>query len=735
MDSPAAWDAASRARRPRIEQELALHLELQEEDARRRGLDPVAAARTARLKAGGAAQAMEALRDRQGVPWIDDLTRDVRPRAARAAPQSGVHQRGRAHARARHRRQHGDLLDRQRRPPATARLSRAWAVDAPDGPGSGTRRLRRRTLAPGYVEFRELNRSFAHVGAFTTGRANTGGGAGAWTGEVNITAGDRPMRVRSAAVDHHLVLALGVRPAHGRFFAPGETDAMASRPGLGGPPIAVLSHELWLAAFGSEPVVGRTIAVDGRPHDVIGIMPPGVDLMDTRPEIWLPIGVHPVIRRIRTNHFLNVIGRLKDGVTPQMAGAELNAFLQNWSERAEAKGHVPTSQPTRAEDHLLHLQPLQDAIVGEAGRAIWLLQAAVGFVLLIVCANLANLALARSEARRREFAVVLDGARRGPRPAAPPDDDGRSGAGDRRRRARRLAGWRAPARPAARLSSQSAPHVATSPSTCRCCCSRSAVSMATGLFFAFAPIGLRRVRDLLAALRDGNDRAVTGGARRQIRRALVAIEVALAVMLVTSAGLLLRSLDNLVREDPGFDRSRLVTFSMTLPRASEYPGGRAQVYRRLLETLRAAPGVQAATAMSDLPLDRFVQGFATRVESDPPSTETRVEIVDYYQFVMADYFSTMGIPIVAGRGFTNADTASKDRRARRQRDAREQTLEGTQPDRAAPPPEPVGVAGHGRQPVAHGDWRGARREGGRGRSGHRQRDLPVHRAARAAGRN
>ena len=100
-----------------------------------------------------------------------------------------------------------------------------------------------------------MNRSFAHIGAFTTGRANTGGG-GSWTGEVNLTAGDRPLRVRSAAVDEHLLKALGVQPAHGRFFGPGETDAMAARPGLGGPPIAILSHELWQSAFGGQPLVG-----------------------------------------------------------------------------------------------------------------------------------------------------------------------------------------------------------------------------------------------------------------------------------------------------------------------------------------------------------------------------------------------------------------------------------------------------------------------------------------------
>ena len=276
--------------------------------------------------------------------------------------------------------------------PAPQQLMRLTA-HFPVGPLKGFR-----LSTPEYVEFRSMNQSFAEVGAFSIGEGVAAGGSGGWAGAVNLTAGKRPLRVRSALVDDHLLPTLGVQPEQGRLFAAGETDAMSSRPGLGGPPVAILSHELWQSAFGGRPIVGQVVEVDGRPHDVIGIMPPGFDVMDNRTEIWLPIGIHPVIRRLRENHVLQVIGRLKPGVTQQAADAELATFLERWAGRdGGGSEHLPTAHPSRPQDHSLRLQPLQDAILGDAGRVIWVLQTAAGLVLLIACANLASLVLARSE--------------------------------------------------------------------------------------------------------------------------------------------------------------------------------------------------------------------------------------------------------------------------------------------------------------------------------------------------
>jgi hypothetical protein len=332
-----------------LEEELRLHLDLAAEEARRRGHDPDDAARIARIELGGSAQAMEELRARRGVPWLEDFGRDAAHamRALRRAPGFAA----------------GALLTLALGIGAnTAIFSIVNGVLlSPLGYPAPEQLMRVTSQFPGlavdylstpeYVEFREMTKSFAHVGAFAMG-GTTGNGNGAWTGTVNITAGDdRPLRVRATLVDEHLLAALGVQPLHGRLFGPGETNA---RPpvGLGGPPIAILSYELWQAAFGGRPLVGRTVDVDGRRHEVLGIMPAGMDVMDHRTEIWLPLGVHPGIARQRGSHILSVVGRLHDGVTPEAAQVELDLLLGNWRDRVGGERvHAPTKRQSVIGDH------------------------------------------------------------------------------------------------------------------------------------------------------------------------------------------------------------------------------------------------------------------------------------------------------------------------------------------------------------------------------------------------
>jgi predicted permease len=304
------------------------------------------------------------------------------------------------------------------------------------------------------------------------------------------------------------------------------------------------------------------------------------------------------------------------------------------------------------------MEPVQDAMVGDARRSIWILQVAGGFFLLIACANLANLLMARAESRRREFAV-------------------RAALGASRSRLLRqtmtegamlcVAGgmlglWLAHVAVQAliRAFPTSVPRMSEISIDLFVLSFTLGVSMATGVLFGLAPFAQRRINDLVTAFRKGGDRGVGGAGRHHLRRALVVVEVALAVMLVIGAGLLIRTVYNLTTVDAGFDRSRLVTFSMTLAEPYD-PDTRGPAYQRLLDRLRVAPGVQEAAVMSGLPPNRSPEAIPTPIENHTASDGSAVEIVDYYQFVMGDYFQTMGVPIVAGRSFEPADAASSAR--------------------------------------------------------------------------
>jgi predicted permease len=506
---------------------------------------------------------------------------------------------------------------------------------------------------PEYMEFREMNRSFAAVGAYATG-------------EVNLIAGDRPLRVRSAAVDEHLLKALGLQAAQGRLFGPGETDLAGPLPGPGQRarvplPIAILSYELWQTAFGGRPIVGQSVEIEGYRQQIIGVMARGADVMDNRTEIWLPLGLNPANRQNRGNHYLYLIGRLKDGVTPQMAQAELRTLIATWGERIGIKpadgpgGHV-FAPPTAQGGHALQMEPLQDEMLGGASRAIWVLQAAVALVLLIACANLANLLLARAERRQRELAVLTA-----------------LGAG----RLRLLRQFMIEgvllsivggalgvllARVAVQTLIRAYP--ASLPRTSEIVVDpvvllfTLGVATASGLLFGLAPIAHTRVKGLMTALKESGAKGSIGSARHRVRRALVTVEVALAVMVVIGAALLVRTVYNLTQVDAGFNRSRLVTFSMTLPQATSEPDSRARMYQAVLDRLRREPGVQGASAMTGLPPDRPVNANSTDIDNYTAPPEGPFELVDYYQNVMTDYFSTMGIPIVQGRGFEPRDAAA-----------------------------------------------------------------------------
>ncbi|HUF25559.1 MAG TPA: ABC transporter permease [Gemmatimonadaceae bacterium] len=609
-------------------------------------MSPVDAARVARLRSGSAAHAMDELRDQRGLPWVGDLSRDGRHaiRSLRRTPgftavvlltlALGIGANTAIFTIV-----NGVLL----RPLAYHRPEQLVQITTESAalgvPGA--------LSAHEYLELRDINRSFAALGAFTTGMG------GYTTGEVNLTAGDRPMRVRSVSIDAHLPDVLGVQPLTGRFFRPEETE-LGSGPLAA--PVAILSHELWQSAFGGQPVLGRMVEIDGRPHEIVGIMPPEVDVLDNRTQLWLPVGLPAAIRQNRDFHILHVMGRLRGGATLESARAELTALLDDWGALVSTTGHVPTSRLSREEDHGLHVQPVQEAIVGSARLPILVSQVAAGIVLLIACANLATLVMARAESRRREFALrTALGASRG-RLLRQTITEGLilSGAGGL------LGLWLGAVGVDAliRAFPMSVPRSSDITIDVPVMLFALGTSVASGLLFGLAPIADGRSRGVASLLKEGGDRAASSMGGHGVRRTLVVAEVALAVMLVLSAALLVRTVHNLGSVDAGFDRARLVTFSMTLPQATTEPATREREYRRLLSQLRSQPGVLSATAMSGLPLHRPPQRIRTTVVDDSGAQGGRRVIIDYYHLVMSDYFATMGIPLLAGRGFEAADVGS-----------------------------------------------------------------------------
>jgi predicted permease len=625
-----------------LDEEITFHIESRIDDLVSAGMTRAAAEAMARRQFGNRLRARELSRDVKLMRWLEDLVRDVRHglRALRRTPifasvailtlTLGIGANTAIFSIV-----NGVLL----RPLAYPRPAQLMYFDVfPQFPVSVAE----------YLEFQQFNRSFADVGAFRLG-------------EANLMAGDRALRVRSAIVDAHLLNALGVQPAEGRLFT--SHDSVATAPALPGGsavtvPAALISYELWQSAFGAQPIVGHSVDVDGRRLRVVGVMARGADLMDNHTEIWLPLGFTDGERLARNNHNLALVGRLKEGVTVASAQAELNALIETWAVRAGITpgsghaGHVFLPLAKGSKGHVLQMTPLADRILGRAARSIWVLQAAVGLVLFIACANVANLLLARAETRQREFAVLTAlGAGRGRLlRKALTESVILSVAGGVLGVLLARAGVEA----LVRAYPASLPRIGEAAVDLGVMLVSLAFAVFCGLLFGLAPMMHTRSDATAEALKSG-PRGSSGTTRHRVRRALVIAETALAVIVVVGAGLLLRTVHNLTAVDAGFDRSRLVTFSITLPRASFDVLGRVRAYQRLLDQLRTVPGVGGASAMTSLPLDRPFLANQTEITNNTEGAGPLISID--YQRVMSGYFETMGIPIPQGRGFQPTDAA------------------------------------------------------------------------------
>lgn len=482
---------------------------------------------------------------------------------------------------------------------------------------------------PEYFDFVDHTRAFAAVGAYRMSA-------------VNLSGNDRPERVNVAAVTANMFPILGARARHGRVFTAEQDLPNAD-------PVVVLSYELWQRTFGGdEAVIGTRVQVNGVATTVLGVMPPGFDLHDAKAQLWVPLGLDPANRQNRGSHFLYLVGRLAPGASEGQATAELDGMLRSWREWA-GDAHVPNDST-----HRMQMAPLQDEVVGNVRQALWVLQGAVALVLLIACANVANLLLARAESRHKEFALrTALGAGRG-RVLRQFIAEGTvvSLLGAALGLGVAYAGLKA----LLAANPESIPRATEITLDPLVLLVTVMVAIGTGFVFGLAPLLHLGEASVSAALKEGGARTTVSMGRSRMRSGLVVGEIALAVMLVIGAGLLIRTFRNLTTVDAGFDAEGRMTFGIVLPNAV-YPDSQraSQTIVDLAHKLEAIPGVTHAAAMQGLPPVREVNANDTDFEGYAPKPGDAPANVDYYQSATVGYLETMGIRLVDGRGFQATD--------------------------------------------------------------------------------
>ena len=473
-------------------------------------------------------------------------------------------------------------------------------------------------------------------------RAQTLSEVAAWgEGQVNLTGDGDPERVAAARVTANLFPTLGVGAMMGRTFSAAE-DVRS------GPNVVVLGHALWSRRYSADPgIVGRTIQINGEAYEVTGVMPPGfvvpTDYQNPEPsQLWLPQQMDPASMD-HGSHGLYAVGRLKPGATVAQAADELHGIAVAMTNEG--------LYPKQMQFDTVVLS-LTDEVLGSVRRAIWLLFGAVAFLLLIACANVANLLLARAEGRQREIAVRAALGASGFRVMRQLLTESLvlTGIATAVGLALAFAGvrfvsWWNPAR---------IPRVAEISVDLRVLLFTAAVAVFTSIAFSLAP-AVRALRvDLTDSLKDGAQGASSGGGRQRFRHALVIVEMALAVVLLVGAGLMLRSLWALQRVQLGFDPSQVLTMRLSLPAASYQTSEQVvDFYSRLLERVRAIPGVRTVGAVRALPLGSTIGDFGLRVEGFTPTPGTGAK--GDWQIATPGYLEAMGERVIRGRGITADD--------------------------------------------------------------------------------
>jgi predicted permease len=479
-----------------------------------------------------------------------------------------------------------------------------------------------------FLDWQRQSRAVATMGAI-------------WERRLAVTGLGEAVEVPAQSVSASLFPTLGVSPVLGRTFTR-EEDAP------NGPAAVVLSHGFWRSRLGGDRnAVGRTIVVDGEPRRVVGVMPAGFGVPGgAAAELWLPIAFDPATDyRVEGGRYLRVVGRLAPGATIESAAAELRAIA-----RRLADAHPVYNAQWSAVVVGLHTH-----LVRGARRPLLVLAGVVAFVLLIACANVANLALARAAERRREVAVraALGASRwqvvRGQLAESLLVSCMGGGLG------LLVALWGTQALVAAAPSNL--PRAAEVGIDGRTLAFTAILSLLTGVVFGLVPALEATRADLQSTLREGG----RGASRGRARGALVVAQVALSLVLLVGAGLMIRSFARLNRVDPGFDAGHVFTAKIGLP-GSRYgePAQEAAFARALMERVRAVPGVQAASLTMYLPFDCPCSRDSYWIAGRPvprPEDQTGMSVLA----VDPDYFRTLGIPVLRGRPFTDADGPSSPR--------------------------------------------------------------------------
>jgi predicted permease len=480
-----------------------------------------------------------------------------------------------------------------------------------------------------FLDWRNQNTAFEHLAAIRNDI-------------TNLALSDRAERLNLAVTSANFFDVFGVGPQLGRLFVPADEQA-------GHQPVAVLSYSLWQRQFGGQSdVIGKTITLDGRTYSVVGVAPAGFQYPD-KTEVWLPplrlvpeLNARQDVTQTRGMGYLSAVALLKSGVSLQQAAAEMETIT------TRLRQQYPDTNNRRFN----RVVSLQDHLIGDNSRLLWLLLGAVTFVLLIACANVANLLLATGASRQKEMAI-------------------RSALGASQWRVVRqlltestimalvggafgllLAFWGVAL--ITRLLPTDFPRIQEIHIDWRVLTFTFAASVLTGILFGLAPAFQLSRADVQDAMKESGRGASAGVRRSRLRQTLIAGEVALSVVLLAGAGLLFRSFLQLQAVNTGFTSEHVLTAKLA-PSGANFPNGDAYIafYDRVIEQVKTIPGVKDVGSINTLPLSKGPT-LAFRIDGRAVTTPDKWPPANY-RTVSPNYFRTMNIPVVEGRSFTKND--------------------------------------------------------------------------------